>query len=270
MLGLFAPIVVVFLCIAAGLWLTWRGCRRAMGAAPDPAVCAACGTPAVSLTGSFVCPGCGRDVRALGLTPWAVRRRAWLHPVVWVTLWSAAVTIGAGASLVSHEFHRSSEILRKEMRLEPPQGQLGLRSATISLDALRSADRSAVTGSTMVTLVTDTTFATLYIDAASKQATVTGDGMPTSSPAPLSDATFDDLARAAGLDPSDKPTHEQLVGVRVQLAKMIAELSNTTDLSMSSPVNVFSSMSGSSSGSSMPARTTGRWPIAAAAALWFA
>src|SRR5207237_559944 len=102
MLSLFAPILLAALLIVAGMGLTWRYGRRRQVEAAD-AICAACGAPAESLTSTCECTGCGRDVRLAGLVPSNVRRRGWLHPVVWVTLWGAAVTIATSMYVTTGE-----------------------------------------------------------------------------------------------------------------------------------------------------------------------
>jgi hypothetical protein len=266
MLGLFAPILLGLLCVAAGLWLTWRSCRRA----PEQALaaCAACRMPAEFLRNDFLCTGCGQDVRVTGLTPATVLRRGWLHPVVSVTLWAAVLAIGGSIFVATRNLRHDGSISRQEMTFAPQQNEPGLRTAMVSLDLWQKHKPGELAGSGTITLLTDETFATLDLDVASQLATVTGDGGASSPRAPLSPAVFDELARAAKLDPAEPRTRRQMAALRRQFEGVLTQTQKGSGWSVSATADVFGSVSGGSSSSSISPGPGNRWTFTAGAALW--
>jgi hypothetical protein len=170
--------------------------------------------------------------------------------------------------LATRDFRRDGEIARHEMTFAPRPGEPGLQTATVSLDVWRRREAQAVTGAGTITLITDASFATLDLDVATRLATIAGDGGASSPQAPVSRESFDELARAAGLDPLEKRTHRQMDALSAQFEGIFTKALGKGSWSASATADVFSSMSGGSSSAGVPAGPPNRWKLTGASALW--
>src|SRR5688500_2065823 len=85
-------LIILLAVLAAGGVVLYRRLPRPGHGVSGAQACVACGMPAGRLSpDSFRCPGCGRDVRELGLAPAAGRSIA--RPFWWAVGWTVAVLI---------------------------------------------------------------------------------------------------------------------------------------------------------------------------------
>jgi hypothetical protein len=264
---LVAPLILGICFIAAGLWLTWR--RGGQVIPTNAMACVACGAPAAALT-TFICHGCGNDVRTQGIAPALARVRWRVHPVIRVAI-LALVLATVAAMIVTGGTLRGGRFTRYNQTLFPESSDAtGLTSAELSIDVHKLDDR-IVAGTGTVTIVTAAALATLDVDLPTLAATINSDNGPVGPPAGLTAATFDDLARAAGLDPADSRVRAQFDVIRASFEPMVTR----GELAQGSPpprtgAPLFGSMSGGGGTSSVPAPMPSRWVFASAAAAWLA
>src|SRR5262245_2837434 len=127
------PLIFGVLLVAAGLWLVWQRGRESRD---DWVIgCIACGYPASQMptVASFDCPGCGSDVRKVGLAPRLLRsKRQRMHPLLRVAMLSAVFAVGASFLLLGPWFRTDgTQLSRTTLYLAPPFDEPGLRSAEI-------------------------------------------------------------------------------------------------------------------------------------------
>jgi hypothetical protein len=267
MLPLIAPILLALLLIAAGLWLTWRRGREQPMA--RPMACVACGMPAGSLT-SFICPGCNTDIRLLGVAPPPARGTGRLHPVLKVATWSVLIAGAALLGMSATAFEQGGRLLRHSQSLSAPSDSTGLRSAEITADIVKPLE-GPPTGTGTITITTGALIATLEVDLDRQRAGIVKDDGSVLPEMPLSPAVYDDLFRAAGLDPADAQVRDGLEAVRAAFEPLITTgEAGTSTTAAPSGRAVFNSTSGGTSSSPVATPGAARWIFAGMSAVWLA